>query len=295
MSKAPSKNEAVKGFVPSTGDESYIEGGAKPLVTNKEPLAKNAQLERALPVMADEINGLFEQGLLQFRSSQETMMEVGRKLNIARNQFSSNTKFGTWRKKMIRFSGSHVQRLMSVAKEFGEEPDAILLPIGTLAVMTNVSKDLKQKVIAAAKEGKAPTRAEVTADKKAEQGKESPPESADDATEQMESEPGTKPDLVIEEPNQLEDWEEAQVMLDKPLTTRLATLSIEGSSNPFINSCILYGIPPYHDGQPSLDLVSNLYFAYSDKVEKADPKNTDALDKLTEAHDILTSVIKLNT
>jgi hypothetical protein len=285
----PSKGDAVAKFIPSAGDESYLEGAATK-VTNKPGLAKNAQLERALPVMADEINAAYEQAELMRRTTCSAFIEVGRLLNVARTQFSSAPKFQTWRKKMIHFSNSHVQRLMSVAKEFGDNEDAALLPFGTLAVLTNTSDELKDKVVKEAKEGKAPTRAEVTAQKKAEQG--DPPE-GEVTAESMESTMADNRPAPVVEPV-TEEWEDAQVILDKPFMQRAAIVQVEGARNPFHAACLVYGIPPFHDGHPSVDLVSNLYFAYCDKVTKADPDNTDILDKLTECHDILKSVIGLS-
>ena len=287
----PSVKEAVKGFTPSTGDEDYIKGAATK-VTNKKGLAKNAQLERALPVMADEINALYEQAELMRRQTATTFIEVGKLLNKARTQFASNTKFGAWRKKMIHFSQSHVQRLMQVATEFGDNEDAALLPFGTLAVLTNASDELVKKVIESAKDGKAPTRAEVTEAKKADA---SPPEgdkevTADSMAEDMaEGKPDPAP---VVEPAE-EEWETAQTTLDMPFMTRANITKVEGSRNPFHAACLVYGIPPFHDGHPSSDLVSHLYFALGEAVMKEDPDNGELLDKLTECHDILQSVIKL--
>lgn len=304
----PTGKAAVEKFEPSTGEEDYLnpptkagkavikkalEGGANPLVTNKAPLAKNAQLERALPVMADEINHAYEQAELMRRTTCSAFIEVGRLLNIARTQFSSAPKFQTWRKKMIHFSNSHVQRLMSVAKEFGDNEDAALLPFGTLAVLTNAADEVKDKVVADAKDGKTTTRAEATDMKKEAQAKDDPPEGETTAESMEQGMEESKDDLIPVTEPAMEEWEEAQITLDMTFERRAAIVQVEGARNPFHAACLLYGIPPFHDGHPSGDLVSHLYFSHSDKVEKNDPDNTDLLDKLTEAHDILQSVIKL--
>lgn len=296
--KKPTAKDAVSKFKPSSGDESYLNpptkagkevieralmGGSEPLVKGNTLLAKNAQLERALPVMADEINHLYEQGELMRRQTAETFIEVGRLLNVARKQFSSNTKFGAWRKKMIHFSQSHVQRLMQVATEFGDVEDATLLPFGTLAVLTNATEELVKKVIDSAKEGKVPTRAEVIEEKKA----DSPPESADAAAKDMETSGKEQPVPVVEDPK--EEWEDAQILLDMTFANRAPLIQVEGSRNPFISACTLYGIPPFHDGHPSLDLVSNLYMYLTERLGEDE---TDLHDKLTFAHDVLQSVIK---
>jgi len=283
--------DAVAGFEGSTGDESYLNPPDKKGMANINKALKGAKDKDpvTLPGLADAINHEYEQGELMRRQTCAQFIEVGRLLNVARLQFTSNTKFGTWRKKAIDFSQSHVQRLMQVATEFGDNEDAALLPFGTLAVLTNASEDLKDKVVADAKDGKTTTRAEVTAAKKDE--KESPPESADEATAQMEG--STKDDEPEEPEPESDPVAEAQVLLDMPFKKREPLIKVEGSRNPFHAACLLYGIPPYHDGHPSLDLVSNLYFSHTDKVTANDPENTALLDKLTEAHDILQSVIKL--
>ena len=286
----PTAKDAVKKFEPSKGDESYIDGAASK-VTNKKGLAKNAQLERALPVMADEINALYEQAELMRRQTASTFIQVGVLLNKARTQFSSAPKFATWRKKMIHFSQSHVQRLMQVATEFGDNKDAALLPFGTLAVLTNASDELVEKVTKMAKEGKAPTRAEVTDMKKEEQADASPPEGSEETTADNILDPNDAPKPIVE-PEE-EEWETAQRTLDMPFMTRASIVQVEGARNPFHAACLVYGIPPFHDGNPSADLVSHLYFALGEKVMKEDPENGPLLDKLTECHDILQSVIKL--
>ena len=285
MTKQKEKTKAaIKGFKPSTGDESYM-GGNPPAVKGNSMLAKNEQLERALPVMADEINNLYEQGELMRRQTAETFIEVGKLLNKARKQFSSNTKFGAWRKKMIHFSQSHTQRLMQVATEFGDVADATLLPFGTLAVLTNATDELVKTVIDAAKEGNVPSRADVIDAKKEE--KESPPESAEAAAKDMETSGKEQAPELVEDPK--EEWEDAQVLLDMTFANRAPLIQVEGARNPFTAACTLYGIPPFHDGQPSLDLVSNLYFSLTERLSE---DQTDLHDKLTHAHDVLQSVIK---
>ncbi len=273
------QKEAVASFAGSTGDESYLNPKGSDPVT--------------LVGLADQINQGYEKGEIMRRTTCQQFIEVGRLLNIARTKFTSNTKFGAWRKKSIDFSQSHVQRLMQVASEFGEEPDAALISFGTLAVLTNASDELKDKIVADAKDGKTTTRAEVIAAKKEE--KEGPPESAADfensIQEKAEAVDPDEPELDTK-PDPVDPVDAAQLILDMKFTTRISLFGIEGSSNPFINACILYGIPPYHDGKPSRDLVSTLYFAHSDKIEKAGgPDKNKQLDKLTEAHDILISVI----
>lgn len=292
---APSKADAIDKFVPSTGDESYITG-SKSIVTNKAPLAKNAQLERALPAMADEINAGYADGMMLAQKATKTMIEVGKMLNIARKQFSSDVKFGTWRKKAIDFSQSHVQRLMQVATEFGDVPDAELLPVSTLGVLTNASDKLKTKVITDAKNGKVTTRKDVTEQKKEEKSSDGPPVgdkevTADSMAKDMEGTDKPEGTPVIEPAE--EEWETAQTTLNLPFTTRAKIVQVEGARNPFHAACLVYGIPPFHDGYPSADLVSNLYFVLGEKVMKEDPDNGELLDKLTECHDVLQSVIKL--
>ncbi len=267
MKKKPTTKAAVSGFVPSTGNEAYLQ-------TATESLSQ----------VADEINRKYDEGTMLRVRTTETFIEVGRLLNDARKLFTSDVKFGVWRKQSISFSQSHVQRLMQVAREFGDIKDASTLPFGTLAVLTSATEDLKEKVIAEAKEGEAPTRAEVIERKKEESVK---PVSAEEAAAAMEQPDEEEYEPPVTEPD--EEWVAAQVILDMPFHRRIHIVDIEASRNPFHASCLLYGIPPFHDGQPSSDLVSNLY-----SVLCKEDCITDALhDKLTAAHDVLMSVIKL--
>jgi hypothetical protein len=287
--------DAVAQFDGSTGDEDYLNPPDKKGMATIAKALKGAKDKDpvTLPGLADRINHEYEMGEMMRRQTCAQFIEVGRLLNIARAQFTSNTKFGAWRKKMINFSQSHVQRLMQVATEFGDVEDATLLPFGTLAVLTNASDDLKGKVIADAKDGKTVTRAEVTEAKKAEKG-ESPPESADDFADSIQE----KAEVVIEDEPPEEEWQVAQRMLDKPLLKRLSAISnIEGSRNPAIQAHMLFGLPPYYDGMPSTDVVSYLYDAYCTKIEQYVKPEDESLyeayhDKLTQAHDILFSIFK---
>lgn len=268
--------KAVKEFVASTGDESYITG-------NKQVLGGRDGDPVTLPGLADAINEGYEKGEMMRKQTCAQFIEVGRLLNIARKAFTSNPKFGKWRKDKIGFSQSHVQRLMSVATEFGDNPDAALVSFGTLAVLLTAPDEMKDKVIEDAKEGKTTKRAEVIEAKKDAKA----PDSVEDAQAGMEE--AATPLTEVVEPEQ-EEWETAQVVLDMKFAARLALLKIDGARSPFHNACLLFGIPPFHDGRPSNDLVSNLYFSLT---ERLNPDQTEDHDKLTAAHDILMATINL--
>ena len=257
----PTKNAAMDRFVPSTGEESYISG--KPDVD--------------LPSLAKEINSGYANGIALAQRATQQMIEVGSLLLQARQAFPSNAKFGLWRRDHIEFSQSHTARLMSVAKEFADQPDSHLLPIGTLAELLPASPELKAEVIAEAKAGAKPTRAEVTQRKKAEA---SPPESAAAAAADFEEVESPVPVDYNPEFPPSEPWQAAQRFLDLPFIERLEALEVRGVSDAQHNALIIFGIPPYHDGLPSRDSLYAIY-SYHDDLEP------DQADKMTEAYDVL--------
>jgi len=274
--QADKTKEAKADFTPSTGDEDYLQ--------TKEERDKNRGI--SLGHDAQEINAMYASGLALAQRATQTMIEVGNLLLIARENFKGDKEFGEWRKKAIEFSQSHAQRLMAVAREFGDDPDALLLPVGTLAELLPASPALKAEVIAEAKDGKKPTRAEVTERKKAEQG--SPPEGENTATESVKSQEDKKSKRASAVKN-YEPWEIAQMMLDKPFIDRLCELEIRGTDNAQIDSMIIFGIPPYHEGLPSIDMIHILYHGHYRDNPKV-KEDGDLEDKFTTAYDILVAM-----
>lgn len=124
------------------------------------------QMTRPLTALAVDINQLYAQGELLSRQTTETFMEAGKLLNTARTRFTNNVAFGRWRSKSINFSQSHVQRLMQVAKEFGDLERATFVPFGTLAVLTTATPELMDQVLTESVAGNPPTRAQVIDRKK---------------------------------------------------------------------------------------------------------------------------------
>ena len=264
-------------FEPSTGDEDYLQ--------TKEERDKNRGI--SLGHDAQEINAMYASGLALAQRATQTMIEVGNLLLIARENFKGDKEFGEWRKKAIEFSQSHAQRLMAVAREFGDQPDALLLPVGTLAELLPASPKLKAEVIAEAKDGNKPTRAEVTERKKAEQA--TPPEGENTATESVKSKQDKK-DKRASAIKNYEPWEIAQMMIDKPFEERLREMEVRGTDNSQIDSWIIFGIPPYHEGMPSINIVHILYHGYFGDNRKVFEGDPDLEDKFTTAYDILVAM-----
>lgn len=292
--KQTTKKEALDSFEPSKGDEAYLNPPDKKGIKVIDKALREGD-PVTLPGLADAINKGYEQGEVMRRQTCAQFIEVGRLLNLARTSFTSNTKFGTWRKKSIDFSQSHVQRLMSVATEFGDDADAALVSFGTLAVLTNASEELKGKVIADAKGGKTTKRAEVIEQKKAESkviegegdadDEGAAPKSAEDAAKDMESSEGKAPEDEPKIVIVLEEWEKAQVTLAVRFIDRLALLDPTGGHNPIHDAYLIFGIPPYHDGFPTRDLI---YAFYDWNMDKMDPEiDAVLMDKLTAAYDLL--------
>ena len=266
--------EAQAKFVPSTGDEDYLQ-------TREE---RDAKRGISLGHDAKEINALYASGLSLAQRATKTMIEVGSLLLIARENFKGDKEFGVWRKKAIEFSQSHAQRLMAVAREFGDNPDAQLLPVGTLAELLPASPALKKEVIEEAKEGKKPTRAEVTERKKAEQAKPSEGDKKESFKEAADKFNKRASAVKVYEP-----FEIAQMMLDKPFIERLREMEVRGTDNSQIDAFIIFGIPPYHEGLPSIDLIHILYHGHFNDNPKI-KEDGDLEDKFTAAYDILVAM-----
>lgn len=297
MTQENKQARSGSGFVPSTGEEEYL----------KSPTEKKQALVASLAELKIAINSTFATGISFAQKATVEMIKCGKYLCDAREQFTSDTKFGEWRKKNIEFSQSHAARLMSVAREFGDNEDALLLPIGTLAELLPASPALKQQVIAEAKSGDKPTRAEVTKRKKEEQVRDGGSVTEEEikhlkakAKEEAEDSPpegdtAPKPVRSDKKPGKVKEfkpWEIAQETLQKPFEERLREVEVRGKGGDEIyGSMLIFGIPPYHDGAPSLDLIHRSYDGYyRDAGTEFWEENPDLEDRFLVAYDTLTGL-----
>ncbi len=214
--------------------QKYEVGGALEIIQEKE-LA-----EKSLQTMAVEINSEYAYGLSMAQKATETMLNVGRLLLKAREKFPGDKEFGQWRKKYIDFSGSHVSRLMGVAREFGEVQDSYLLPISTLAELLPASTKLKDEVIANAKMGDKPSVRNVR--KKVQEETKSDPAPIGKVVPA----PAPKPANQTEEPppNPFDDE------IRKPFLERLKKDN---------DSFVIFGMTPAFDGTYNEEVVEALY------------------------------------
>ena len=132
-------NTAKEEFTPSAGDEDYLQ--QKPSDLDHDTQAAN------LSCLADDINEGYEVAIGIAQKATARMMEVGKDLLRARAYFKGDNEFGKWRKANVFFSQSHCQRLMQVTREFGDNKDALALPVGTLSELCSASPELKEKTI----------------------------------------------------------------------------------------------------------------------------------------------------
>lgn len=265
--------EAKTSFVPSTGDEDYL----------KTPEEKKKVIQTAARVELVDLKAKIEldyaDGMMLAQKATERMISCGKHLLAARERFKGDKEFGQWRKNELSISASHVTRLMAVAREFGDNTDAMLLPIGTLAELIPASNELKQATIEKAKAGEKVTRAEVTAAKKAEKTESSPP------PEVEHKEVASAPVRADKKPSMgktLEPWQRAQLILDKNIWQRLDMVEVRSGDDKQINAFIIFGIPPYSEGMPSRDTITYIYSAVADNTD-----NAEVLDKLQTAYDII--------
>ena len=259
--------EAKSSFVPSTGNESYLQPDKKGII------------ESALVDLKNKIELDYADGMGLAQRATERMISCGKLLLQARERFKGDKEFGQWRAKELSISSSHVSRLMAVAREFGDNEDAKLLPVGTLSELISASPELKKETIDKAKSGEKVTRAEVTKAKKIEKGEVAPPPEEDNTTK------ATKPVRVNTAPSKgrnLEPWEIAQTILDKRIHQRLAEVEVRGDDNAQINAFIIYGFAPYCEGMPSRDSVMAVYDKSVDAID-----DEDLLDKFQTAYDII--------
>jgi len=252
-------------FIPSTGDEDYLQ-------LNPISLTDGLRAEHLFDLKED-INEGYDAAMGLARKATSRMIDVGKDLLKARSYFKGDNEFGKWRKENITFSGSHCTRLMAVTREFGDNKDALALPVGTLSELCSASLALKEKVVKDASEGKVTTRAEVTKAKKAEK-----------------PEPSTSPEVdkpqvggIMKAPAETAE-ERANRWLALPVDERIAGLEVRGKhAEPMVDAFLMFGIPPFHEGYPSIDTINMLYHAIGRAIED----DVESLDKLAVAHEFL--------
>lgn len=274
--KAVAKASATReGFVPSDGTEGYLQDA------DGKKLLKETSLQELVIV----IESTYATGLSFAQKATQEMMKCGGYLQEARDKFKGDNEFGKWRAKHISFSQSYCQRLMAVNKEFGGNDDAKLLPIGTLSELLPASPKLKADVIAEVKDGKKVTRQDVKDKKAAEKGDVSHPESGN-KTPEVAGKP-TKVDKKAGPVIEIDFAGEAQVYLDKQFVNRLDELEVRGKHGDIINAWIIFGIPPYHEGMPSIDSIHALWHALGVDDSQWLEENPDQKQKFQQAYDML--------
>lgn len=256
---------AKREFVPSTGDESYLQ-------QDPSTLPDDDRASQLFDLQLD-INEGYQAAIGIARKATARMLEVGKDLCKARAYFRGDKEFGQWRNKHINFSQSHCQRLMQVAREFGDNEDALALPVGTLSELCTASPELKEKIIEKAKTGEKTTRAEVTKAKKAEK-----------------SEPSSLPEGgkskiggVMKAPSETPE-QRANKWLALPAIERISGLEVRGThSDPMVDAFLMFGIPPFHEGMPSIDTIHFLWHGIG-SILADEPELTD---KFTVAYDYI--------
>ena len=262
-------------FVPSTGDEDYLRGSTYEL----DEQHKSELLEE----LKEDINDGYDAAMGYARSATGRMIEVGKDILKARSYFKGDNEFGKWRKENINFSGSHCTRLMSVAREFGDNTDALALPVGTLSELCSASPALKEKIVRDAAAGKPTTRAEVTKAKKAEKPDSPSPE----VGKSSQVETGKKPQVggIMKAPPETPE-ERADKWLALPVAERIAGLEVRGrQAEPMVDAFLMFGIPPFHEGMPSLDTIHFLWHAIAPTLKDGSP---ELMDKFTAAYEFIT-------
>ena len=92
LTEKKSGKDAIANFVPATGNESYIH---------------KTRTKEQLDLDANAINLMYNEGINLARRATATMIRAGERLLLVRTHFTSDVKFGVWRKENIEFSQSH--------------------------------------------------------------------------------------------------------------------------------------------------------------------------------------------
>lgn len=223
--------------------------------------------------MAKDINAKYEEGMGFAAKATECMMMAGAILLDARERFRGDLEFGKWRKKNIKFSSSHVSRLMAVAREFSGTPDAALLPMSTLAELLTASEDLKDEIISKAKTGEKPTVKEVRSKVKEEK---TPPEAMEKPSPASEPDPASKrpepektappaPRAALE--NATDPIERISEQILEPFDFRLK------QEDPFV----VLGLTPMFDGTYNPEIINLIWEHYNS--QDLNPGQQKKLDK----------------
>ena len=268
-SSSEHKADNLKKFVPSTKDARYLN-------TNSADLKK----------LATAINRTHAAGVGFARKATEAMMECGAYLLEARELFKGDNEFGKWRKEHIDFSASHCTRIMAVTREFKGDERAALLPMGTLATLIPASDDLKEEVLEKAAKGETVKRSDVAEAKKEEKTVkevQASPKSTEAESPSSTPQESSSKSSKKEPSNRLSPVDEAQVYLEMDFNERLDKLEPRGATDKLTISYMIFGIPPYHDGQCSLDLVHTLWHAYGASIAT----DVNAMSKFQTAYDTI--------
>lgn len=273
MDKSAQKQKskkAVAEFVPSTGDESYLQS-----------LPSDITLDELTTL----VNSAYSAGITLAKKATQEMIKCGNYLQEARKMHKGDKEFGQWRKKNIDFSQSHCARLMAVAREFGKNKDAHLLPISTLSELLPAPPEVKEKVIAKAVAGEKITRKDVKELKDEAKDISSPQES--EAEPVLAGKP-VRTDKKSGEVRTIDPVAEAQAILDLPFLERLSQLEVRTDDDAQFKSFLIFGIPPYGDGIASQDTIEGLYVYYVQRhVDIEEDLTGDSEHKLETAYNIL--------
>jgi len=136
--------KAKEEFVPSTGDESYLQ--SKEVDTKKE---------------ASEINSLHDKGMYHAQIATEAWIDAGRRLLLVRTAIKGDLEFGRWTKANISFPSSTISRMMRVAKEYGNTENLGSASPSMLIELLSAPEEVKEEVMKDLEDGKAVTKKEV--------------------------------------------------------------------------------------------------------------------------------------
>ena len=274
MSKTKQKKDtadAVAAFVPSTGDESYLQ--AKPT-------------DLTMDEYATLINSAYSAGTILAQKATQEMIKCGEYLLIARKKFRGDKEFGQWRKKNIDFSQSHCARLMAVSKEFGSNEDAQMLPISTLSELLPAPPEVKEAVIEKVKSGEKVTRQDVKEMKNTARPQEGCNDLVDEPVPVAEK--PVRQDKTTAPAKEIDFIAKTQAKLEQPFLERLAENEVRGADDAQFNAFIIFGLPPYGEGIPSKDAIEGLHDYYIYKLDASGSVlGDDGLHKLESAYNIL--------
>lgn len=163
--KQKTKDEVTQAFVPSKGDEAYLQPAGSLEPTTPKYHGIDALSLQMLDALATDINKTMESAQKSLCRSQ---IKVGSLLNEARVMFPGDKEFGKWRSENTEIkSPQTAYNLMLVARKFSSAPKMLeACSYSALVELISAPEHLVKEIEAKVDEGKKPPTVAAIREKK---------------------------------------------------------------------------------------------------------------------------------